>query len=327
MEFKKLVKCYESLEATTKKLEKRDIVAKFIKECPTELLSTVVTLLEGRIFPAWMETELGVAENIMFKALARVTGLNEHAIKNETKKAGDIGTAAESILKKKKQRTLTAKVLTVENVYKNLEKIPTLTGTGSTGQKISLIAELVSNATPEEGRYLVRLILEVMRIGVGEGIIRNALAVAYEIEPDLIDQAYSIRNDYGEVAQLIRSGGKRALEKVELEVGRPLKPMLAQKVETAQEGLDEMKGKAAFQYKYDGMRVQIHKSGNKILVFTRRLDNITKQFPELVESAKKFIKADKTIVEGEAVGISPHTRKPQPFQKLSHRIKKKLGLR
>ncbi len=326
MEFKKLVKCYEALESTAKKLAKQDIVAAFIKETPTELLPTIVTLLEGRIFPAWMETELGVAENIMFKALAKVTGLSEEQIKNETKKAGDIGTAAENILKKKTQRTLAGKTITVENVYKNLEKIPTLTGTGSTEHKISLISELVSNATPEEGRYLVRLILEEMRIGVGEGIIRNALGVAYEVSPDLIDKAYSVRNDYGEVAKLIRAGGEKALEKVELEVGRPLKPMLAQKVESAKEGLEEMKGKAAWQFKYDGMRAQIHKNSSKILVFTRRLDNITKQFPELVEAAKKFLKAETVIVEGEAVGIDPKSRKPQPFQKLSQRIKRKYGI-
>lgn len=326
MEFKKLVKCYEALESTAKKLAKQDIVAAFIKETPTELLPTIVTLLEGRIFPAWMETELGVAENIMFKALAKVTGLSEEQIKNETKKAGDIGTATENILKKKTQRTLAGKTITVENVYKNLEKIPTLTGTGSTEHKISLISELVSNATPEEGRYLVRLILEEMRIGVGEGIIRNALGVAYEVSPDLIDKAYSVRNDYGEVAKLIRAGGEKALEKVELEVGRPLKPMLAQKVESAKEGLEEMKGKAAWQFKYDGMRAQIHKNSSKILVFTRRLDNITKQFPELVEAAKKFLKAETVIVEGEAVGIDPKSRKPQPFQKLSQRIKRKYGI-
>ncbi|HIK02400.1 TPA: ATP-dependent DNA ligase [archaeon] len=326
MDFKKLAKCYEALVSTAKKLEKRDIVANFIKETPTGLLAVVVTLLEGSVFPAWMETELGVAENIMFKALAKVTGLTEDEVKNEAKKAGDIGTAAETILKKKKQKTLFAKPLTVESVYKNLTKIPTLTGGGSTGQKVSLIAELVSNATPEEGKYVVRLILEEMRIGVGEGTIREALAVAYEIEPDLIDKAYSVRNDYGEVAKLIRSGGKKALEKVELEVGRPLKPMLAQKVDTAAEGLEEMKGNAAFQYKYDGMRVQIHKDRNKISVFTRRLDNITKQFPELIEAAKKLIRADTAIIEGEAVGIDPKSRKPQPFQKLSQRIKRKYGI-
>src|SRR3989338_9303597 len=102
--------------------------------------------------------------------------------------------------------------------------------------------------------------------------------------------------------------------------------MLAQKVENVKEGLEEMKGKAAFQFKYDGMRVQIHKNGGKILIFTRRLDNITKQFPELVEAGKKFLKADTAIVEGEAVGISPSTRKPQPFQKLSQRIKRKYGI-
>ncbi len=326
MDFKKLVKCYESLQGTTKKLEKRDIVAKFIKETPTELLETVVTLMEGSVFPAWMETELGVAENTMFKALAKVTGLKEEQVKNEAKKAGDLGSAAETILKKKKQRTLSAKTLTVENVYKNLVKIPTLTGAGSTGQKVSLISELISNASPEEGKYVVRLILEEMRIGVGEGIIRDALAVAYEIEPELIDKAYSIRNDYGEVAKLIRSGGKKALEKVKLEIGRPLKPMLAQKVDTAAEGIEEMKGKASFQFKYDGMRVQIHKNKDKIIVFTRRLDNITKQFPELVEAAKKCIKAETAIIEGEAVGVDPKTKKPQPFQKLSQRIKRKYGI-
>ncbi len=327
MKYSEIVKLYSALEATTKKLEKRDILSNFLKEVPVGLLPTVVILSMGRVFPAWKETELGIAENIMIKTISKITGISETKVKEQVRKAGDMGIAVKNLLGKKSQTTLFKKELTVEKVFKNLNKIPTVAGSGSIDKKIALLSELLTSATPEEGKYITRTVLEELRIGVGEGIVRDAIAKAFNVPPDVVETAYSVRNDFGEIAQIAKEKGVEGLKKLDLKLGRPIKPMLAQKVQTIEEGLKDMGGIAAFEYKYDGMRAQIHFDHGKVTVFTRRLDNVTKQFPEIVEYAKECIDAENCIIEGEAVGIDPKTGRPQPFQRLSQRIKRKYGIK
>lgn len=327
MKYKKLAEVYSKLEGTTKKLEKRDILADFFKETEPDVLEIVATLAMGRIFPAWKEKEMGIAENLMIKTISKTAGVPEKKIKKELKKEGDLGVAAENILKKKKQKTLSKRELSIKDVYEKLEKIPEVSGSGSIDEKTSILAELLSSASSEEGKYIVRTVLEEMRVGVGEGIVRNAVSKAFDIDKDIVEHAYNVRNDFGEVAKIAKEKGKKGLEKLKLEIGRPIKPMLAQKAESAEQVLKDMGGKAAFEIKYDGMRIQIHKKGNEIIVFTRRLDNVTKQFPDIVKYAEKGIKAKNCIIEGEAVGINPKTKNPLPFQKLSRRIKRKYDIK
>ncbi|MFH1424101.1 MAG: ATP-dependent DNA ligase [archaeon] len=326
MHYSELAKVYHELESTTKKLEKRDIIAEFLKKCPADILPTVVVLLKGSVFPSWMETELGVAESLITKSVTKATGLSEKEIKEQIKKSGDIGEAVEELLKKKKQTTLASSDLTVNRVYERFVRIPEQTGAGSVDSKVSMISELLSSAEPAEGKYIVRTVLGEMRIGVAEGILREAVSKAFNVPADVVERAYSVRNDMGEIAQIAKKGGKKKLEKLSLKVGRPLKPMLAQKVLSAKEGIDAMGGEAAFEFKYDGMRTQIHKDGDSIKVFTRRLDDVTKQFPDIAAPARKCLKAKQCIVEGETVGVDPKTKKPQPFQQLSRRIKRKYGV-
>jgi len=326
MKYSKLVEVYDQLEKTTKKLEKRDIVADFFKECPIEELEIVALLVQGRIFPAWSEVELGVAESIMVKTLAKTAGLPEKEIKKEIRKFGDIGEGTEAVTTRKIQSTLASQKLTIKKVYENLLKIPEQSGTGAVDLKISLIAELLSSANPQDAKYIVRTVMQEMRVGVGEGIVRDAIAMAFNVPSELVEKAHNVTNDFGEVAKIAKNSGKKGLEKLKMELGHPLKPMLAQKAPGLKEAIADMGGKAAFEIKFDGMRTQIHKKGSEITVFTRRLDNVTKQFPEIVEYAKTCLTAKECIVEGEAVGIDPKTRRPQPFQKLSRRIRRKYDI-
>ncbi|MFO7872693.1 MAG: ATP-dependent DNA ligase [Candidatus Undinarchaeales archaeon] len=326
MKYKKLAEVYAKLEGTTKKLEKRDILADFFKKTDPEVLEIVATLVMGRIFPAWKEKEMGIAENLMIKTISKTAGVPENQIEKEMKKEGDLGAAAENILKKKKQKTLSKRTLSIKNVYEKFENIPDVSGSGSIDEKTSILAELLSSASPEEGKYIVRTVLQEMRVGVGEGIVRNAVAKAFDIDKDVVEHAYNVRNDFGEVAKIAKKKGEKGLKKLKLEIGRPIKPMLAQKAENAEQAIEDMGGKAAFEIKYDGMRIQIHKKGDKIIVFTRRLDDVTKQFPDIVKYAEKGIKAEECIIEGEAVGMNPKTKNPLPFQKLSRRIKRKYDI-
>ncbi|MDP7282698.1 MAG: ATP-dependent DNA ligase, partial [Candidatus Undinarchaeales archaeon] len=326
MDYAKLATVYQDLEKTTKKLEKRDIVADFFKNCPPEQLPIVALLVQGRIFPAWSEVELGVAANIMIKTLSKTAGLPDDEVKKEIRKFGDIGEGAEAVMEKKKQATLASQKLTINKVYENLIKIPEQSGSGAIALKVALLSELLSSARPVEAKYIVRTVMQEMRVGVGEGIVRNAIAKAFNVEEDLVEKANNVTNDFGEVAKVAKKSGKTGLEKLKMELGHPLKPMLAQKAKGIKEAIEYMGGTAAFEIKFDGMRMQIHKNGKEITVFTRRLDNVTKQFPEIAEYARKCITTDKCIVEGEAVGTDPKTKRPLPFQKLSRRIKRKYDI-
>lgn len=202
-----------------------------------------------------------------------------------------------------------------------------LTGKKSQDKKLSYISELLSSAEPIESRYLVRLILEELRLGVGEGIVRDAIASAFNVDAVLLERARSLTSDLGEVAKIARLDGNEGLRRVSIKPGRPIEVMLAQKAEGIEDVLEKFRP-AIFEIKYDGARIQIHKDNDKVLLFTRRLENVTRQFPEIVDSAKKNIKVKSAVVEGELVAIkSRDDRKPRPFQDLSRRIKRKYGIR
>jgi len=326
MDYSRLVEVYAELEKTRSRLEMTTIVASFLKEVPVEDLPVLMLFLYGRVFPLWSEKELGVGYKVAVKAISSVSGVTEAKIEDAIRETGDTGLAAEKVLVNKMQTTLFGGDLPIKKVYGNLEKLASLSGKGSQDRKISYITELLSFATPLEGRYIVRTILEELRLGVGSGILRDAIAEAYGADAKLVERAYSLCSDFGEVARIAKIEGNMGLEKIDIIPGRPIESMLAQKVNSVEEALKEF-GTAAFEIKYDGARVQIHKTKNGIELFTRRLENITKQFPEMVRYASENITTDSAIVEGEMVAItSIGDRKPRPFQDLSRRLKRKYDI-
>lgn len=326
MDFSRIVEVYERLEETSSRLDMISIVAGFLKEIPEEDMPQIILFLMGRIFPAWSEKELGVGNKLIIKAISKVTGVTEKKIEEKIKETGDTGLATESLIVKKAQMTLYSEKLTIKRLQHNLEKLTELTGKGSQDKKLAYIEEMLSSAEPTEARYIIRLILGELRLGVGEGIIKEAIASAFSVDPKLVERAYSLSTDLGEVAQTAKASGNEGLKRINLRVGRPIEVMLAQKAENINEALEKL-GKAAFEIKYDGARIQIHKQGNKIELFTRRLENVTRQFPEIVNAAVNNIKAESAIIEGELVAIrSKGDRRPQPFQNLSKRIKRKYDI-
>jgi len=326
MDYSRLCEVYLELEKTRSRLEMTSIVASFLATVPENELPVILLLVEGRVFPLWSDKQLGVGYKVALKAITSVTGISEEKIEDIVRETGDSGLAAEKVLVKKSQTTLFGGTLTVSKVYDNLERLAALTGKGSQDKKISYITELLSYASPQEGRYVIRTILEEMRLGVGGGIIRDAIAEAFSVDAKLVERAYSLCSDYGQVAKVAKSEGNAGLEKIDMIPGRPVESMLAQKVESVGEALKEF-SPAAFEIKYDGARVQIHKTKSGIELFTRRLENVTKQFPEIVESAAGHIKSGSAVVEGEMVAVkSMQDRSPRPFQDLSRRIKRKYDI-
>jgi len=325
MRYSILSDVYEELESTTKKLAKTAMVAKLLKKTETVELPRVVMLLSGTVYPPWEGEELGVAYQIMIKAIAKATGASLDAVNDKYKKSGDLGLTAEHFTSKKTQRVLGEEPLTVKKVFQNLQKIGRETGGGSQDRKLALLAELFSQATPKDARYIARTVLMELRVGVAEGLIRDAIASAFDIPVEAVENAWNVLPEYGEIAEIAKEKGAKGLEKQELTLGTPCIVLLAEKspdLKTAFESFEHL----MLQYKYDGMRLLLHKKGDKVWLFTRRLEDVSAAFPEVIGYAKKAIKAKEIIVDGETLGLDKKTGKPIPFQKLSTRIKRKYEL-
>jgi len=325
MDYEKLADTYEKLEKTSAKLGKRDILAELIKKAPEDDLDKVALLITGRVFPVSAQEELGIASKMMMRAISKSTGFPEKNIVKEFKESGDLGIVAEKLVKSKRQSILMKRELTVDHVFKNLRKLPDITGTGSQDRKLNIIAELVSSAKPKEARYIVRTALGTLRIGVAEGILRDAIAEAFDVDAKAVEYAWNMLPDYGEIVKIAKTKGNKGLKNVKVKVGVSVQVLLAEKAPDLKTALKKFK-RVVIEVKYDGARVQIHKDGDKIKLFTRRLEDVTKQFPDLVKMSKQSIKSGKCILDGEIIGIDKKTGKSLPFQQLSQRIQRKYDI-
>ncbi len=336
MKYSFLVDYYEKLESTTSKLEKTKILAELFRKVSTQDLEKVVLLIQGKVYPKYTQLELGIATQMMMKAINRATGYSEKEIEEIFKKTGDLGLTAKECLEKRKQVTLFRKKLELNDVFEKIRKLALITGEKSQEKKLSVIAELLTSAEPREAIYIVRTILEELRTGAAEGIIRDAIAKAFLISEKstkeekeeaikAVEYAWNILSDFGEVAKIAKEKGIKGLKKVKPILGKPIQVMLGLAAKNIESVIKEF-GKVAAEWKFDGVRVQIHKKGNKVWIFTRRLENITKQFPDIVELTRKGLKAEECIVEGEALAVDPKTNIPMPFQVLSQRIHRKYEI-
>jgi len=409
MQYKNLVDLYEFLENNPARLKKVEAIADFFEKCDLEDLPMTALLVQGTVFPSWFEKEIGIASKMMVWILSISTGFSESVIENEFKKTGDLGLVAEELMKKKRQRTLFTKPLTIRKVFENLQKIAYVEGSGSQDRKANLVSELLSSASPKEARYIVRSVLGELRIGVAEGVVRDAIAKAFfsdvvwigerieeiiksvsgksfliekgifkklkisgkeindfkkknkvveadaekmkKTDPwkkksgidymlfldesagnqmksmivDTIEWAWFLKPDYGEIAKIAKESGLEGLKNIKIELGKPIYVLLAEKAPSLKDALESFEH-VGIEIKYDGMRTQIHKKGEKVWIYTRRLENVTNAFPDLVELVKKNVKAEECVIEGETIGIDPKSGRPMPFQYLSQRIHRKYDI-
>ncbi len=400
MQYSKLVELYEKLDSTSKRLDKTFHISQFLKRARTEDLDIIMLLLQGMVFPTYDQTKIGVSSKLVAKALNIATGISSDKIIKEWKKLGDIGNVAQELVGKKKQSTLFSTSLTIKKVFNNLKKLSTIQGKGSQEIKLKLISELLTSAEPNESKYIVRTITEEMRIGVGEGGLRDAIVwsffppiekVFYYCErckqfvpktktclacnkelktkkqydhkrlailktdnpknlKDLqkyeliqssdektarnlynylvrsVQHAIDLTNDLAIVAKLAKEKGIKGLQNLPLIPGKPIKVMLFLKAQSLEEAFESLGKPMALEYKYDGFRILIHRNEDEIKLFTRRLENVTKQFPDIVGIVKENIKSKDFIIDAEVLGIDPKTKKYLPFQKISQRIKRKHNI-
>jgi DNA ligase-1 len=329
LKYSVIAESYKKIEATTKRLEMTDYLVELLRETPNGIIDKVVYLTQGKLYPDFIGIEIGVAEKLALRAVAKATGYPEKQIAEDLTETGDLGTTAQRFLKKKAQVILFREPLTVQKVYEQLDKMAKASGPGSLDQKISVLAGLLANSTPKEAKYIIRTVTGNLRLGIADMTVLDALAVAYgggkEAREDL-ERAYNISSDLGKVAKTVVEKGMTVIRKFEVSIGRPIRPMLAERLSSPQEILEKLGGKCIAEFKYDGERIQAHKQADDVVLFSRRLENITEQYPDAVELFRKHTRAKDAIVEAEVVAIDPDTGEMRPFQELMHR-RRKHGIR
>ena len=325
MEFSIISEMFEMMEKTTKRIELTNILVELLKKTPKKIIPNVVYLLQGIIRPNFEGVELGIAEKLAIHAISKSSGLSIKKIEDDYREGGDLGLTASNILKLKTQTTFTVEKITVERVYDTLFKIAKLEGKGSQDLKIKYISSMLNDATPVEAKFVMKILLGTLRLGVAENTVMDALAIAFtgkKENKEEIENAYNVSSDLGKVSLVVATDGIEEIKKFKISLFSPIRPMLADRVKSEAEAIKKMPQLFAAEYKLDGERVQIHKQMNKIILFSRRLENITQYYPDIIENIGKSINVDEGIFEAEIVPINENTGEFLPFQELMHRRRK-----
>jgi len=322
MNYSTVADVYNEMENTSKRLELTAILSKLFTSTSNDIIDKVVYLTQGKLYPDFVDIEIGFADKLVIKALSIISGLVPAEINRIYNKFGDIGSAAEEILKSKSQTSLFFEELSVRTVFDTLDKIAKSSGKGSVDLRIKLLNSLLNNASPMEAKYVVRTAVGNLRLGIADYTVLDALALAYTGDKknrEHLERAYNLSSDLGLVAKSVALKGLRGLEEFKVKVGNPIRPMLAERLNSTSEIIEKLGGKCASEYKLDGERVQIHYSQDKIKLFSRRLEDITANYPDIEDLCKKKLNCKESILEGEIVAINAKSGKYLPFQELMHR--------
>jgi DNA ligase-1 len=326
--FKALAELCEKLEATRKRLPKIDLVADFLKSLDAEEVEPAVSMLLGRPFPKWSPQTLDLSWATLSEIIKRITGVEWNIFMEAFSKTGDIGSATKTVFentKFKRQATLFKKTLTITEVRRSLTAIAEAAGYGSREKKERLVEALFSLASPLEAKYLVKIFTGDTRTGFHEGLMEQAVSKAFQIPLQTVQNASMITADIGEVAAKAKAEGSQALSTISFRIFRPVQLMLAQMGEGVSEALKEHGGRTAFEYKYDGARVQIHKLDDTVRIYSRRLTDVTASLPEIVQTARENIRAREAVLEGEVIAVDS-SGNPIPFQHLMRRFRRVHGI-
>ena len=325
MLFSELVEFYEKIEAISGRIEMTNLLVQLLRKTPPEIIDKVVYLTLGEVYPPFVGIELGVADRLALRAVKLASGASEREVEKAYKELGDVGLVGERMLAKRSQVTLFMQQLTVQDVYSALERIARETGEGAMEAKVQILSGLLASAQPKEAKYILRIVTGKMRLGIADMTILDALAILYgggKEWRELFERAYNLTSDIGYVAKVAATSGIEGLKQIKIAIGRPIRPMLAERLASAEEILQKLGGKCMAEYKYDGERMQIHKKGDEVIIFSRRLENITSQYPDVVELVRDHVRANEAILECECVAIDPDTGDMLPFQELMHRKRK-----
>ncbi len=320
MKFSEVAASFNEMSETSKRLELTEILVKLLGSAENDL-KKLVYLIQGQLAPDYEGIELGMASKMIIKALSLVSGRKEKVIDDMFIKEGDLGTVAKIISENKLQNSLMANDLTVDYVYDELMRLAKTSGKGSVATKQGIYQDLLINSTPDEGMYITRIITGRLRLGVSDATILAGLVQAFADKEHSaeIEEAYNFHPDMGEIAELLREGKVGKILNTGPTPLIPAKVMLAERLPEISDILKKMGGKAAFEYKYDGMRTQIHIKEGKVKIFSRGSEETTSFFPDIVRYAKETFTCKSCILDGEAVPYNIETGELYPFQVVSQR--------
>jgi ATP-dependent DNA ligase len=342
----KLVDTFEKMEETKSRLLLTDHLVSLLRVTQSEIIDKVIYLIQGKLGPPYEGIELGLAEKMAIRALAQSSGKSITEILAIYQKKGDLGDTAAEALKTKNQDTLFYQEMTVERVFTTLFKIAKTTGPGSQETKLRLVSSLLNETTSREARYIMKFLMGSLRLGIADFTVLDSLSIAFthdKTNRSILENSYNVSGDLGMVARELACNGIEAVRSIQITLFKPIRPMLAERAISIEEGLSRMEGIAGAEYKLDGERVQIHKDdhirkdkgnnknkekidllnvGVRVELFSRRLENITSHYPDVVQAISKMPNLKKVILEGEIVAIDPSTSEYLPFQELMHRRRK-----
>ena len=324
LDFSTIVSILEQMEQTTSRLELTNYLVTLFKNTPSDLVDKIIYLIQGKIRPDYEGIEMGIAEKMIIRIISQISNISNDEVFRKYREKGDLGSVAEAILKNKIQTTLFNEKVTIERIYLVFDRISKTTGKGSQETKIKLFASLFNDSSPEECKYIIRFALGTLRLGIADSTIMDALALAYTSDKKnrkILESAYNVSSDLGRVSKILAKQGLKAVSAIKIELFIPIRPMLAERVQTSKEALEKVSGKAAVEFKLDGERVQIHRGDNKVQIFSRSLENITHYYPDVAE-ASRTITLRNFILEAEVVAINKYTEEFLPFQELMHRRRK-----
>lgn len=321
MYFKKLVVYFEKLESTTKRLEMIRILAELFKNLKgkdRKKIDEIIYLSQGRLLPAFKNIEFGISEKLIHKSIAQAANASLKRVEEVFQDTGDYGQTVQNLSRHYE------KILQVSEVYSDLEKLALFSGEGAVAKKVEFLAKIFRKVSPVEAKYIVRIILGKLRLGIGDPTVLDGLAQAAggsKSWRQKLERAYNLCSDLGLVAKILFTKGIAAIEKFKVIVGCPIRMALAARLSSPKEIIEKI-DKCAIEAKYDGFRCQVHKLANKVEIFSRNLENTTHMFPEIKAGTIKQIKEKNVIFEGEAIAYNPQTGKCLPFQTTVQRKRK-----
>jgi DNA ligase-1 len=326
MNYETLSNAYLKIESTNGLLDKIATFANVLKSANPEEIGKVVALTRGKLHPDWKgEPEIGIAEKMTIQVVAAAASVPESKVEEGLREHGDIGLIAEELLSQSAQSTLIMRDVTVGLVYSTLDDVSRISGKGSTREKISSLVGILSNASPLEARYVLRTVTGDLRLGLGDMSILDALSQAFtgsREARETLERAYNFSSDLAYVAELLARDGLKAVSSIQPKVGVPIRMMAAKKLSSSSEILEKVDGAALVEFKYDGERIQVHKDGESVTLYSRRQEDITPQYPDVAEMVSENVLAKQCILEGECVAIDSDTGRALPFQTLMRRRRK-----
>jgi DNA ligase-1 len=326
LNYSEVAEKYAELESISGRNEMTRVLADLLSETPKAELPMLVYLTQGKLRPDYEGVELGLAEKLALRAISSASGVNPDKVYSTYVKHGDIGSAAQELLTTKNQGTLFSEGLTLERVYDTLLRIARQSGSGSIENKLRELASLLNDATPLEAKFVMRTVTGELRLGVADYTVLDAAATAFlggKERRSAVERAYNVHPDLGFVVAAVAARGLRGVEEVKVEVGVPIRPMLAERLSSAGAIVKKMGEKeVAAEYKLDGERLQIHKEGSEVKLFSRRLEVITNHYPDAADLVRKNVAPRRAILEAEVVAINEDTGEYLPFQELMHRRRK-----